>query len=368
MRIGFDRSITAFNAAGNARYALCLFDALQRSKSDDIELLLFDLPAGIRARQAHLGRKALTVFWEFIYAPLLLPMLARSKRVDLIHCPLPMPIGPTSCPKVMTILDVIPVLFPQWFKPAMQVRLRRWIRRGVTDADALITISHHTAGDVRRVFPRLTKPIYPIPLGSFLSERNNWSVIKVREPYILSVGTLEPRKNLKSVLKAYAILRREWPTTPKLVVVGGRGWGEDDLVSVSYEVGVTEKIEWRGFVSDQELGALYAGATLLVYPSLYEGFGFPVLEAMSVGCPVVTSNRSSLPEITGNAGLLVDPTDPQQIADAMYRILDDAGLAEHLRQAGRRRAGLFSWQRCAQETLAVYTRTFTGASHRNNED
>jgi glycosyltransferase involved in cell wall biosynthesis len=354
VRVGLDLSITAFNAAGNARYALCLEAAL--AAGGDLELVRFELPAALRASAAGARRKALVLYWEFVYAPALLPLLARRARVDLLHCPLPMPVGAPGCPLVVTALDAIPALFPHWFTQAMGLRLRRWLRRGVLAADALITISNRTADDLRRLFPGLSTPVYPVLLGSFLDAAAAGPAA-AGPPYLLCVGTLEPRKNLARAIEAYALLARARPDLPRLVVVGGQGWGDVNLVQLAAQHGVADRVELAGFLSDADLGALYAGAELLIYPSLYEGFGFPVLEAMSMGCPVVTSCSSSLPEVGGAAALYADPADPAAIARAVARILDDAALAARLRADGLRRARMFTWQRCARETVAVYRRT-----------
>ncbi len=354
MRVGLDLSITAFNAAGNARYAVGLLQALR--DAGEVELVPLAPPSALRATGGGAARKALVAFWEFVYAPVLLPLLARRHRLDLLHCPLPMPVGDPGCPLVVTVLDAIPALYPQWFSRVMGLRLRRWLRRGVAAADALLTISQHTADDVRRLFPGLATPIYPVYLGSFLDPAPAQGAVSA-SPYILSVGTLEPRKNLARTLEAYAQLVRMRPAAPRLVVVGGQGWGGEDVAATATRLGIGGRVELAGFVDDRRLRELYAGAAMLVYPSLYEGFGFPVLEAMSLGCPVITSTTSSLPEVAGEAGLLVDPGDAGQIAAAMGRLLDEPGLAAHLRAEGARRARAFSWGRCARETAAVYRAT-----------
>lgn len=354
MRIGLDLSIAAFNAAGNARYAAGLLAALQAEGS--AELVPLALPHALRATAGGARRKALVTYWELVYAPVVLPLRARRHQLDLLHCPLPLPVGDPGCPLVVTVLDAIPALYPQWFGRVMGLRLRRWLRRGVVAADSLLTISQRTADDVRCLFPGLAAPIYPVYLGSFL-EGGPPPAPPAGPPYLLSVGTLEPRKNLARTLEAYALLAQARPRAPRLVVVGGQGWGGEDVAAVARRLGVGERVELAGFVSDERLRALYAGAALLVYPSLYEGFGFPVLEAMGMGCPVVASSTSSLPEVAGRAALLVDPTDPDQIAAAMSRILDAPDLARQLREAGLRRARAFSWGRCARETLAAYRAT-----------
>jgi len=172
--------------------------------------------------------------------------------------------------------------------------------------------------------------------------------------YILAVATLEPRKNLASLIGAFAqlpqALRRQYP----LVIVGMRGWGEN-LVSPSLRQMVADsEVRLTGFVPQKDLPYLYSGARVFVYPSLYEGFGLPPLEAMACGVPVIVSNRASLPEVVGNAGILVEPMDDVDIAEQMRAVIEDNLLHRQLSASGRQRSLLFSWRKCAIETLAVY--------------
>lgn len=369
MRVGLDSSITSFNSAGNARYVRSLSSAITAIAPEGVEFVPLTLPDFLRSTAIGVRRKALTLFWELIYMPCLLPRLAKRAGLDLLHVPLPAPIGRLACPLVITVLDVIPTLYPQWFPRLMGARLRRWLRHVADSADALITISRHTADDMRRLFPHLALPVYPITLGSFFEDAGPRPLAAASgpdRPYILTVGTLEPRKNLARVIEAYALFAQARPNPPRLAIVGGQGWGGEDAPTTARRLGVAEQVDLVGFVSDERLRELYAGATMLVYPSLYEGFGFPVLEAMSMGCPVVTSNTSSLPEIAGRAGLLVNPTDPAQIAAAMRCILEEPALASHLRQEGLRRSRVFSWDRCARETLAAYRATLQMAGRGDN--
>jgi len=173
-------------------------------------------------------------------------------------------------------------------------------------------------------------------------------------PYLLHVGTLEPRKNLSSLLRAYASLRRSGAIDHKLVLAGDRGWGYEPLLGLAEELGVVGDALFLGRVPAAHLPALYNDAELLVYPTLYEGFGLPALEAMACGLPVIASNTSSLPEVLGEAGLFVDATDERTLAEAIVRVLDDADLSARMRSLGLERARLFSWERCGRETLAVY--------------
>jgi len=172
--------------------------------------------------------------------------------------------------------------------------------------------------------------------------------------YILSVGTLEPRKNILSLLQAYELLpnslKERWP----LVVVGMRGW-KDQVISKRLDSLVsTGRIRALGYVSSDKLPVIYAGAALFVYPSIYEGFGLPPLEAMASGVPVVASNRASLPEIVGNAGVLIDPEDIDSLAQVIESLLDDQGKCEQMARMGLQQAQKFTWKACAEKTFSVY--------------
>lgn len=171
---------------------------------------------------------------------------------------------------------------------------------------------------------------------------------------ILFLGTLEPRKNIVTLLEAYALLRRRKGFAHRLVIAGGKGWYYKEIDAAVERLGLRGEVFFPGFVPQDELALWYAAADLFVYPALYEGFGLPPLEAMACGTPVVVSSASSLPEVVGDAGLLVDPHDPAALAQAMLAVLDDPARHQALRQAGLARASAFSWRAAAQGTAAVY--------------
>ena len=177
------------------------------------------------------------------------------------------------------------------------------------------------------------------------------------DQYIFTVGALEPRKNLIRLLQAFARLRAEG-YSGLLVHAGPNGWQYEDVMVEVRRLELNSSVRFLGRVPMQDLIGLYNAALLFVYPSLYEGFGLPVLEAMACGCPVVTSNVSSLPEVAGDAAILVDPYDVQQLAVAMQEVWTNPNCAHELTQRGRTQAQRFSWERCAQETLAVYRQAF----------
>jgi glycosyltransferase involved in cell wall biosynthesis len=179
-----------------------------------------------------------------------------------------------------------------------------------------------------------------------------WRPGEPQSRYILFVGTLQPRKNLVRLVEAFAVLRQQQPDL-RLVLAGRRGWLADPLFQRVEALGLQDVVCFPGYVVDADLPALLSGASCFAFPSLYEGFGFPVLEAQACGAPVLAANTSSLPEVAGAGALLVDPLDSHAIAAGLLRIIGDAALRDRLRAAGFANLSRFSWQRCAQETLAV---------------
>jgi glycosyltransferase involved in cell wall biosynthesis len=233
----------------------------------------------------------------------------------------------------------------------------------VTHADHLITISHAAKADLVRYFqlPDERVSVAHLGPGSGLPQVSPAQAeIRIREQFglqpgfILCVGSLEPRKNLLAVLEAFLQRPAASRAGRKLVVSGADSWRSQEMRSAISRAGATDDVLMPGHVSDADLAALYATAGVFAFPSLYEGFGFPVLEAMRAGCPVVTSNISSLPEVAGDAAVLVDPRDVDAISRAIWEVADDPALAAALRQRGAAQAALFSWERCARETVDVY--------------
>jgi len=180
--------------------------------------------------------------------------------------------------------------------------------------------------------------------------------VPTEQKYILSVGTLEPRKNLSMIVKAFSLLPIELQQTYKIVFTGGKGWNNQALAQTIADYNLKDRVIFTGFVSDEDLPYLYNRADLFIYPSLYEGFGLPVLEAMACGAPIITSNVSSLPEVVGKAGILIDPKNEQEIAHKMKQILTNPKLADDLRKKGPLQAKKFTWKKTAQETLKIFER------------
>jgi len=276
----------------------------------------------------------------------------RLGQFDIIHCPTVLaPFYNRPGPRiVMTCHDLSPLMDPGWHPLRHRFYFRHILPLRLHVVDHFIAVSHSTKKDMERLYripeDRITTVHQGAPPGSFPENG-------LKENYLLAVGTLEPRKNLKRVIQAFVYLKQHRENVAdRLLVVGSKGWHYGDTFELLQRH--IDSVQFLGYVSDHELQRLYRKAKGLIYPSFYEGFGLPVLEAMASGCPVVTSDRSSLPEIGGDAVLYVNPDEVLQIAAAMEKLLMDDSLRRTLAKRGLARASRFSWERCAQETVAVY--------------
>lgn len=255
------------------------------------------------------------------------------------------------------LYDLVWKLYPGTMEFGTKVRMILFTLRNMKKADLLIAISENTKSDARNLL-RISTRIEAIPLAAdpkIFYRADSRTVAAVRKKYgisknyILSVCTLEPRKNLKSLIAAYCAMpsRRDY----QLVLVGMTGWIGSDFFRDLEQSGVMENILVTGYVPSSELAPIYTGAELFVFPSLYEGFGLPVLEAMQCGCPVITSNSSSIPEVAGDAAVMLDPEDVKELASSMEQIIGDTSLKHAMSSKGLRRAGLFSWEKSARKLL-----------------
>ena len=259
---------------------------------------------------------------------------------------------------VVTIHDLGYHYFPE-AHPALQRFYLQWSTRwNALAATCLIAVSQATAQDLAHFYGTPAQKIHvvheaPSPVSATPSSSGTPLMQVWQRPYALYVGTIQPRKNLGRLIEAYAKLHERYSLTWDLVIAGGSGWLSAGLAARVKTLGLSERIHFTGYVADEELPSLYANAYFFCFPSLFEGFGLPVLEAQSYGAPVMTANNSSLPEIAGDAAILVDPTDVDAIADAMLRLSQDETLRQQLIAAGYRNVQRFSWAKAAQETLAV---------------
>lgn len=364
MRVVFDTSPALFTPGGTRTYTENLAGALQVAFSGRGDsLALSSLPSWLEPDGTKgLQHKLRVLAWDSYYMHLLLPQRAHSVKADLVHTPASRVPLQGNVPIITTIHDVIPLVFPKLFRLRERITLGLYFRAVRRKATHVITVSEQSRNDIHRLLDidlnrisvthngvaSIFRPVAPSDIVQRLARH------QIEQPYILSVCTLEPRKNLVRVLQAFALLRHTHKVKHRLVLVGKRGWLEKPIFETARALGVEDHIQFTGFVPDDDLPALYSGADVFVYPSLYEGFGIPPLEAMACDCPVVTSNLSSLPEVVGNAALLVDPLDVNAIADGILRIIDDRALRESFVEAGLERARQFTWSHCANQTIKVY--------------
>jgi alpha-1,3-rhamnosyl/mannosyltransferase len=250
---------------------------------------------------------------------------------------------------------------PEWFTRANALQQRMLLPRALRAAACVLCPSRYTRDRLVELFGLEPCRLEVTPYGvgaPFRPGRPSGAALErlhVSAPYVLSVGTLQPRKNLEAALRAFE--RVSTAGAPhSLVVVGARGWHDERIIERVAGSAVHERVRLLGRVSDGELVELYRGADCLLFPSLYEGFGFPVLEAMACGTPVLCANRTSLPELAGDAAALVDPTEPGALQSALAELLSSAAGRRKLSAAGLARAAEFSWGRCAELTLAAYRR------------
>lgn len=368
MRIGIDATALPSQPVGAGNYTIHLIRALNGIIHTD-ELVVFSQPSKIPL----IDKKGeLPVEWvecpelppglRLVWEQTRLANLVKKARIDLLHSPHYTQPRSLSCRSVVTFHDMTFILHPELHTRSKRVFFPRAMRRSSRLADMLIADSESTRTDMVRLLGTDPHKVITIPLGvdpEFRPLSDPELLTKIQkmyslpEEFILFVGTVEPRKNVPLLIQSYKQLVDNGLHFP-LVIAGKLGWMYEEVFAQVEANKLGEKIRLIGYVEQIDLPALYNLAQVFVYPTLYEGFGLPVLEALACGVPVVTSNISSLPEIIGDAGLLVTPNDPQALAQAIRKILADRELNLKLRQAGPQRAAQFSWQRTAQLTLRVY--------------
>lgn len=278
---------------------------------------------------------------------------------DLVHSPVPAAVPPAGPNQrlVVTVHDLAFLVHRELFPVQWRAMYRAGLFRAVRSADAIITVSRHTAEDLVRHRRIDQQRIHVVPLAASLPHAESdveetLARLKIPAPYILFVGTLEPRKNLVRLVRAHRrVVARG--ALHALVLAGPIGWGHQPLMR-ELALDLPGEIILTGETSEADRDALYRGASAFVYPSLYEGFGLPVLEAMGRGAPCVVSTSSSLPEVAGEAALPVDPRSVASLTEAIERVINDTELASRLSAAGKRRAERFSWEETARQTLEVY--------------
>lgn len=290
-----------------------------------------------------------------------IPRILAEKKMDIVVEP--RHFGPFNLPKaikrVTVIHDLSPLHFPEWHQFVSRKLQQLFLPAILKRADYILTNSAFTANDVVAHFPFTANKTKGILLGkeNFFTPQLSPEILKkynLSAPYLLHTGTIEPRKNLIFLVKTFEILKRQINHPLQLVLIGKLGWKHTPILEVITNSPFKKDIRLLGYVDRDELPALYTAATAFVYPSHFEGFGLPVLEAMSCGTPTIVSNVSSLPEITAKAGLLFPPNNPTILIEKIKQLLNDKSLSQTLSKKGLAQAAKFSWEKTARETLTVF--------------
>ncbi len=299
---------------------------------------------------------------NYLWSQIFLPVnLCFRKEIDVFFSPAHY--SPRFCPVplIVTIHDLSYFYYPNEFLKKDLYQLKNWTKYSVKNARKIIAVSKTTKKDLMKFYDTPEEKIEVIYNGYQKNIKyqitNIKKINKVQKPYLLYVGTIQPRKNLETLIEAFYLLLKEKPEY-SLVIVGKKGWLYEKIfanVGNRHACSLQNKIIFTGYVDNNTLASLYKNARVFVLPSFYEGFGIPILEAMSFNCPVISSFTSSLPEIGGNACLYFDPTSVADLQDKILQLLENEGLKNELVKKGKERVKLFSWKKCGEETLKVIT-------------
>lgn len=367
MHIGIDAHAIGAQQGGNETYIRNLITALAAlDHQNQYTLYLSAAPAAEawRNRYANFDVRLLPPPTPLVRVPLALALELRRRPVDVLHVQYT---APPFCPApfVTTIHDLAFEHLPETFTRRGKAQLRLTVRRTARHAAHILTVSEFSRQDIINTYHLPPDKITVTHNGCEAqftpqptSEREAETIKQkfgIARDYLLAVGSLQPRKNLVRLLQAYAMLRTQQPGFQlQLVIVGRQLWLYKEVLREIKQQNFAADVIVTGYASDEDLPALYRSAVALVYPSLFEGFGLPPLEAMACGTPVITSNSSSLPEVVGNAALLVNPYEEADIAQAIWKLTNNTKLRTQLRQAGIQQAKQFTWHAAAEKTLAIY--------------
>ena len=373
LRIAIDAHSVGTGLGGNESYATNLIETLAEIDTVNDYTLFVTRPTAVERfsnRWPNFSVRATLPHTPLIRIPLTLSAELRRHPVDVLHVQFTAP--PFSpCPVVVSIHDLSFEHLPQTFKWRSRKQLRITVRRSARQAAQVIALSEHARNDLIATYGLQPEKVRVVPLAApahFAPVTDEEEIQRVRQTYgikgdyILSVGAIQPRKNLSRLVAAYARLRGVGPRgkLPQLVLVGKCAWLYDDTLRTIKELEVSEAVILTGYVPESDLPALYSGALCFVYPSYFEGFGLPPLEAMKCGAPVIVGNQTSLPEVVGDAGVQFDPFDVDDMAAKIEEVISDSNLRANLRVKGLNRAKLFDWRETARQTLAIYEQAAGG--------
>lgn len=363
MRIGISARGLSAQSGGVRSYIEKLIPWLIREDLAN-EYVIFHAQADLRGSFGNAEDVLVKAVHPVLWENHALVRALRASSVDLLFGPknlLPRA-QPPGTRTVVTVHDLL--YFPlrgveyREYKWLDIIYMRVILPRVLQRADQIVAVSQNTRRDLLELFSLQSEIVHVVPHGCDEEAVSPEAVKRVRmrhglrKPYVFYPGSLSPRKNVARAVEAFATIGSD--IEHDFVVTAGKSWLDTEVYRTVRRLGLEDRFHVLGHVNDEEVRALYTGADACVYVSLYEGFGFPVLEAMACGCPVLTSNTSSLPEVAGDAALLVDPRDTKAIAAGLKRLLSDPAAADCYRSRGRERAATFTWRRCARETISVF--------------
>lgn len=371
----FDVTAGLKQHAGIGRYTRGLVDALARH-FPNIPLTLVavrDAPEPpetwpFPCRRLPFTERQAVILWHRLRVPLPADWLtgpaAAFHSPDFVLPPL------HRTPGIVTVHDLSFMVYPQYAVPGLEYYLRGAVPRAVRRAQLVLADSENTRRDLIRFWetpPEKVVVLYPglAPHFRRVTDRERLEAVRARyrlpEPFVLSVSRLEPRKNFPGLIRAFSRMKRQTGLPHHLVIAGSKGWLYEPIFEAAAKSPYRDYIHFPGFVADEDLPALYSLADAFAYPSFYEGFGFPPLEAMACGVPVVAADNSSLPEVVGDAGVLLPAEDEAAWAEALAAVLQDRALRERLIQRGYKQAARFTWERAAQTLVQIYRRFLQAA-------
>lgn len=372
MRIGIDIRPMLSEGTGVGSYTLNLVKNLgaldtknkyilfSNSFKDRVRFESLGLPPNFELKDYRIPNRILRMLWNRFSFP---PVEVFIKEADIFHSPHSIPIPIRKAKLIVTIHDLFFLKYPEMVGKDVREDHKKILKGYVPKIKRIITVSYHSKKDIIELLninPEIVDVIYEGVDSIFRVINDRPSLEKIRERYklpqefILFVGTIEPRKNPNTLLEAIALLREKGLKNLILVMVGPMGWKSDETLRLVSMKGLGDCVRHIGYIPHEDIPFMYNAAKLLVYTSLYEGFGLPPLEAMACGIPVIASNLSSMPEILGDAALLVNPYDPYEIAGSIERVLYNESLRNSLVEKGLKKAKLYSWVDTARNILKVY--------------
>jgi glycosyltransferase involved in cell wall biosynthesis len=378
MRVALDYTAGIRQGAGIGQYVRCLVDAMLAQDVDNQYTLItsgrptreraFPVADNVRGRSVGIPDRYLNILWYRWRVPVYANYF--TGPMDIYHgLDFGLPPLKGKVHKVVTVYDLAFLEHPETSVPSLAAYLNKVVPEAVAAADVVAAISHATKQALITHYNAPPAKITVIPCGvgqqfQRITDQTRLEEMRrkfeLQNPLILSVGTLEPRKNHLGLIKAFSEAQASHKSAAMLAIAGGKGWMYEETQQLVAELKLEHKVRFLGRVSEGELIALYSLADVFAFPSFFEGFGMPPLEAMACGSPVITSNTSSLPEVVGDAALLVDPHDVQAIAQAITEVLENEPLRDDLRQKGYVQAQRYTWSQAASKMLAVYQQLCAG--------